>query len=42
MAAIYRTLLQEIRADNFQVLHQRISLPPTRKIWLALKTWVRT
>ncbi|MDR1889353.1 MAG: presqualene diphosphate synthase HpnD [Zoogloeaceae bacterium] len=39
MAAIYRTLLQEIRADNFQVLHQRISLPPLRKIWLALKTW---
>ena len=39
MAAIYRALLQEIRADNFQVLHQRISLPPSRKIWLALKTW---
>ncbi|GHU13702.1 phytoene synthase [Betaproteobacteria bacterium] len=39
MAAIYRALLQEIRADHFQVLHQRISLPPARKIWLALKTW---
>ena len=41
MAAIYRTLLDEIRRDNFQVLHQRISLPPLRKLWLAAKTWVR-
>jgi phytoene synthase len=39
MAAIYRALLQEIRAENFRVLHQRISLPPARKIRLALKTW---
>ncbi len=30
MAAIYRTLLEEIRGENFQVLHQRISLPATR------------
>ncbi|MDR3056448.1 MAG: presqualene diphosphate synthase HpnD [Zoogloeaceae bacterium] len=42
MSAIYRALLQEIRADNFQVLHQRISLPPARKLWLALKTWARS
>lgn len=41
MAATYRVLLAEIRDENYQVLHQRISLPPTRKIWLALKTWVR-
>ena len=41
MAAIYRTLLEEIRAENFQVLHQRISLPPTRKLWLAAKTWIK-
>ena len=41
MAAIYRTLLDEIRRDDFQVLHQRISLPPLRKLWLAAKTWVR-
>ena len=40
MAAIYRTLLDEIRRDNFQVLHQRISLPPMRKLWLATKTWM--
>ncbi|MCE1239627.1 MAG: presqualene diphosphate synthase HpnD [Azonexaceae bacterium] len=41
MAAIYRTLLDEIRAENFQVLHQRISLPATRKLWLAAKTWIK-
>ena len=41
MSAIYRTLLDEIRRDNFQVLHQRISLPPTRKLWLAAKTWIK-
>jgi phytoene synthase len=40
MAAIYRTLLQEIARDNFQVLHQRVSLTPIRKLWLAWKTWV--
>ena len=40
MAAIYRTLLDEIRQENFQVLHQRIALTPVRKIWIAWKTWV--
>ena len=39
MAAIYRTLLDEIRRDNFQVLHQRIALTPVRKLWIAWKTW---
>ena len=37
MANIYRTLLREIEADNFQVLHQRTSLTPLRKFWLAWK-----
>jgi 15-cis-phytoene synthase len=37
MASIYRTLLREIEADNFQVLHQRNSLTPLRKLWLAWK-----
>ncbi len=37
MASIYRTLLQEIEADNFQVLHQRVRLTPLRKLWLAWK-----
>ncbi len=35
MASIYRTLLREIERDNFQVLHQRVSLTPLRKFWLA-------
>ena len=38
MASIYRTLLKEIAADNFQVLHQRVSLTPVRKFYLAWKT----
>jgi phytoene synthase len=37
MASIYRTLLREIERDNFQVLHQRNSLTPLRKFWLAWK-----
>jgi len=37
MASIYRTLLREIERDGFQVLHQRISLTPLRKFWLAWK-----
>jgi 15-cis-phytoene synthase len=35
MAKIYRALLREIERENFQVLHQRISLTPLRKFWLA-------
>jgi 15-cis-phytoene synthase len=37
MASIYRTLLTEIEHEDFQVLHQRISLTPLRKLWLAWK-----
>ena len=37
MASIYRALLTEIERDNFQVLHQRVSLTPMRKLWLAWK-----
>jgi phytoene synthase len=37
MASIYRALLTEIERDNFQVLHQRVSLTPLRKFWLAWK-----
>src|SRR6201999_2553627 len=32
---IYRRLLREIEAGGFQVLHQRISLTPLRKLWIA-------
>jgi phytoene synthase len=41
MAAIYRTLLDEIERDDFHVLNQKISLTPIRKLWLAWKTYVR-
>lgn len=41
MAAIYRALLEEIRADRFEVLKQRISLTPIRKLWLAWITYIR-
>ena len=37
MAAIYRNLLREIEKDGFAVLHQRTSLTPLRKLWLAWK-----
>jgi 15-cis-phytoene synthase len=38
MANIYRALLREIEADGFQVLHQRTSLTPLRKLWIAART----
>ena len=38
MANIYRTLLREIEADEFQVLQQRTSLTPRRKLWIAMRT----
>ncbi len=38
MASIYRSLLREIQASGFQVLHQRTKLTPIRKFWLAWKT----
>ncbi|MEO8921299.1 MAG: presqualene diphosphate synthase HpnD [Caldimonas sp.] len=38
MANIYRSLLREIEADGFHVLHQRISLTPIRKLWIAMRT----
>jgi phytoene synthase len=40
MAAIYRTLLDEIERDGFRVLTRRTSLTPLRKFWIAWKTWI--
>jgi phytoene synthase len=40
MAAIYRTLLDEIERDGFHVLKSRTSLTPLRKFWIAWKTYV--
>ncbi len=41
MANIYRALLVEIERNGFQVLHQRTSLTPLRKLWIAARTHVR-
>jgi phytoene synthase len=41
MAAIYRTLLDEIRRDGCRVLSRRTSLTPVRKLWIAWWTWIR-
>jgi phytoene synthase len=41
MANIYRTLLREIEAQGFRVLHQRTSLTPLRKLWIAARTHLR-
>ena len=38
MAAIYQTLLDEIEADGFRVMQQRLSLTPLRKLWIAWST----
>jgi phytoene synthase len=41
MAAIYRTLLHEIRRDGCRVLDRRVALTPVRKLWIAWRTWRR-
>ncbi len=42
MAAIYRTLLREIKADSAEsVLNKKTSIPPMRKLFLALKTFLK-
>jgi len=41
MAAIYRTTLDEIKADGCKVLTQRTSLTPLRKLWIAARTWLK-
>ena len=38
MAAIYRTLLDEIARDGYRVLDRKTSLTPIRKLWIAWKT----
>ncbi len=41
MANIYRSLLREIESQGFRVLHQRTSLTPLKKLWIAACTHVR-
>lgn len=38
MAAIYFSLLKEIESLDFNVMNQRVSLTPLRKLWIAWKT----
>jgi len=40
MAAIYRTVLDEIHRDGCHVLTGRVSLTPVRKLWIAWRTWL--
>jgi len=40
MGAIYSALLDEVEHEGFRVLHQRVSLTPLRKLWIAWRTWV--
>ena len=41
MAAIYRTLLREIKSSGSQqVINSRVSLTPLRKLYLAWSTWM--
>lgn len=41
MAALSHAQLDEIEADQFQVLTRRIALTPMRMLWIAWKTWLR-
>ena len=42
MAAIYRTLLREIKTDSAEkVLNSRTSIPPLRKFMLAMQTYLK-
>jgi len=41
MANIYRTLLADIERGGFRVLHQRTSITPLRKLWIAARTHLR-
>lgn len=38
MAAIYQTLLDEIKSDGYRVLTHRVALTPVRKLWIAWRT----
>ncbi len=38
MAAIYRTLLEEIENDDYRVMEHRVHLTPIRKLWIAWNT----
>lgn len=39
MAAIYFKILEEIQRSDYNVLDQKISITPIRKLWTAWRTW---
>jgi 15-cis-phytoene synthase len=41
MAAIYRATLEEVVYTGCHVLRERVSLPPLRKLWIAIRTWLK-
>ena len=41
MAAIYQSVLEEVELDGFRVMQHRISLPPSRKFWIAMKVLLK-
>jgi phytoene synthase len=42
MAAVYRRLLEKLRRENFPVFEKKVSLSKPEKLWLVLKTAVRS
>ena len=42
MRAVYHKLLQDMRADRYEVFHKRYRLGKTRKLWTLLTTALRT
>ena len=40
MAAIYQSVLKEVRDGGCKVLDRRASLTPIRKLWIAWRTWL--
>lgn len=40
MAAIYRSLLNDIETGNTDVLTARATIAPIRKLWIAWRTWL--
>jgi len=40
MAAIYRSLLNDIETGNTDVLTTRATITPIRKLWIAWRTWL--
>jgi phytoene synthase len=40
MRAIYHHILEQIEASHYQVFGPRISLPPWRRLAIAVKVWL--